>query len=295
MPTPLTTAAELASVIEDPSLRVVDCRWYLDDVARAPNEYRSGHIPRAVFASLDDDLTAPSGPGRHPLPSPEQFARTVERLGITLDTAVVVYDDVGGSFAARLWWMLTDQGHEHTSVLDGGIQAWVAHGGALSTSPVRPAAGGMPTGPWRRAVDRDAVAARAEGVVVVDARAGERYRGEVEPLDPVAGHIPGAVSLPQLDNLTDSLTLRSSADLRRRFESVGATDPERVIVYCGSGVTSCHIILAMEVAGVGRALLYPGSWSDWSTSGLPVATGTEPRPRGTRRRWRSLSRRPSGR
>jgi len=273
---PLISARELANLIGRDDLRVVDCRWYLDAPERGPILYREGHLPGAVYASLDGDLTSPVGPGRHPLPPPEQFARTVERLGIRPETTVVVYDDMGGAFAVRLWWMLTDQGHEQVRVLDGGIQAWTSLGLALDTDIPEPSIGGMPVGPWQRVVDRDAVAERAPEVVVVDSRTAERYRGEEEPIDPVAGHIPGAVSAPHPGNLTEDLTLLPAGDLRARFIEIGATDPDNVIVYCGSGVTSCHNILAMELAGIGRPWLYEGSWSDWCTSDMPIATRPTP-------------------
>jgi thiosulfate/3-mercaptopyruvate sulfurtransferase len=276
MVTPLITARELSKLVGRDDVRIVDCRWYLDAHERGPILYREGHLPGAAYASLDGDLTAPVGPGRHPLPPPEQFARTIERLGITPETSVVVYDDMGGAFAVRLWWMLTDQGHERTQVLDGGIQAWTSLGLGLETDIPEPARGGMDVGPWRRVVDRDTVEGRAPGVIVVDSRTADRYRGEVEPIDPIAGHIPGAVSAPHPGNLTDELTLLPSDDLRDRFTRIGATDPDNVIVYCGSGVTSCHNILAMELAGIGRPWLYEGSWSDWCTSDMPIATGPTP-------------------
>lgn len=276
MPTPLITVPELASLVGRDDLRIVDCRWYLAEPERGPVVYREGHLPGAVYASLDHDLTASIGPGRHPLPPPEQFARTVERLGITPETTVVVYDDMGGAFAVRLWWMLTDQGHERVRLLDGGLQAWTSIGLPLEIGIPEPPMGGIPVGPWQRIVDRDAVAGRAPEVVVVDSRTAERYRGEEEPIDPIAGHIPGAVSAPHPGNLTVGGTLLPAADLRARFTEIGASDPENVIVYCGSGVTSCHNILAMEIAGIGRPWLYEGSWSDWCTGDMPIATGPTP-------------------
>ncbi|MEN8040785.1 MAG: sulfurtransferase [Actinomycetota bacterium] len=276
MASPLITADELARILDRGDVRIVDCRWDLANPERAPEEYRSGHLPGAVFASLDDDLTAPVGPGRHPLPTPARFGESLSRLGITPNSRVVVYDDSGGGFAARLWWMLTDQGHEQTSVLDGGIQAWVAGGNSLDMEAVIPPRGGMETRPWTRIVDRDQVVARPEHTVVIDARIAERYRGESEPIDPIAGHIPGAVSVPHPGNLAPDLTLRDPGTLRSRFSEVGVTDAEHVIVYCGSGVTTCLNILAMEIAGIGRPWLYEGSWSDWCSTDLPIATGDAP-------------------
>jgi len=276
MAVPLTTAVELAVQVDHEDVCIVDCRWYLGEPGLGLQAYREDHIPGAAYASLDKDLSGVEGPGRHPLPTPESFARTLSRLGVTSSTRVVVYDDRGGAVASRLWWMLTDQGHGMTSVLDGGIQAWVAAGFALTTDSPTPPVGSFPTRPWSGVVDRRSVARRDRHTVVIDARSPERYRGDEEPVDPKAGHIPGAISLPQADNLNDDLTFLPSAVLRTRFSNAGIADAHLVISQCGSGVTACHNIMAMEMAGLGRPMLYVGSWSDWSTGDLPITTGGSP-------------------
>jgi len=276
MTSTLITASELLERIDDQDLVVVDCRWYLTEPEKGRSQYRAGHIPDAVYASLDTDLAGSQGPGRHPLPEPEDFAATCERLGVTGSSTVVAYDDGGGAIAARLWWMLTNQGHREVNVLDGGIQAWQAAGGTLSEDVPNTERGAFTSRPWTRTVHRADVASRSGNRIVVDARARERYRGDEEPVDPKAGHIPGAHSMPLAGNLNEDSTFLTPGELASRFASAGIDDAERVISHCGSGVTACHNILAMEIAGIGTADLYVGSWSDWSTSGMPVATGDEP-------------------
>jgi thiosulfate/3-mercaptopyruvate sulfurtransferase len=277
MPSPLISVNELQSILGDNDTRIVDCRWYLGEPHRGTLEYQGGHILGAVYASLDDDLSGDSGAGRHPLPTPDRFRAVLARLGITRSTRVIVYDDRGGAIAARLWWMLTNQGHEMTSVLDGGIQAWIADGLPLSTTAERPpASAGFSAHPWTGTADRDAVAKQPDHTILVDARSYERYVGAEEPIDPKPGHIPGAISLPQADNLTEELAFLSPDVLRSRFLRAGIGEASDVIVHCGSGVTACHNILAMEIAGIRRPLLYVGSWSDWSSQNLPVATGEIP-------------------
>jgi len=276
MAQPLIAADELGPLIAAQTVQVIDCRWYLGEPEKGHRAFAEGHIPSAMYASLDTDLSGHEGQGRHPLPSPEVFARTLERFGISASTRVVTYDDRGGAVASRLWWMLTDQGHEMTSVLDGGIQAWTRTGRGLTTSVREPRAGAFSTRPWGGVVVRDQVASRSVGTMVIDARSGERYRGDEEPVDPKAGHIPGAISLPLEDNLAPDLSFLPPSALRHRFVGAGVADVDRVISQCGSGVTACHNILAMEVAGIDRPDLYVGSWSDWSCSDLPVATGSAP-------------------
>jgi thiosulfate/3-mercaptopyruvate sulfurtransferase len=276
MAKPLITADELAPLIAAQTVRIIDCRWYLGEPEEGYRAFADGHIPNALYASLDTDLSGQDGQGRHPLPSPEIFARTLERFGISASTRVVAYDDGGGAVASRLWWMLTDQGHGMTSVLNGGIQAWTRSGGALTTTIHEPQPGTFSTRPWSGIVHRDQVASRSEDTPVIDARSGERYRGDEEPVDPKAGHIPGALSLPLDDNLASDLTFLPPSVLRERFSDAGVADAKKVISQCGSGVTACHNILAFEVAGIRRPDLYVGSWSDWSSSDLPVATGPTP-------------------
>jgi thiosulfate/3-mercaptopyruvate sulfurtransferase len=276
MANPLITADELERILNNDDVRVIDCRWYLENPELGVAEYERGHIPGATYASLDTDLSGTVGSGRHPLPSPKDFEATLRGFGVSPSTRVIVYDDRGGAVAARLWWMLADQGHEMTSVLDGGLQSWVAAGQPLSTSELVPFVGAFRTRPWRGVTDRGAVVSRSDHTLLIDARSSARYRGEEEPVDPRAGHIPGAISLPQTDNLTTKLSFLPAIELHSRFARAGVTESDDVIVHCGSGVTACHNILAMEVAGIERPLLYVGSWSDWSSSDLPVATGDQP-------------------
>ena len=272
---PLVPVEWLAEHLDHSPLRPVDCRWYLTEPDRGRLAYEEGHIPGAAYMSVDDELTASTGDGRHPLPPPDEIAATLGRAGIGNRNFVVAYDDAGGAIAARLWWMLRSIGHERVGVLDGGIQAWLAAGGALTTDQPawQPATlsvnGSAPT------IDASGVAAALGTRPVIDARAGERYRGEIEPVDPAAGHIPTAVNLPHDGNLGPDGRFLSAAELRARYTGAGV-EADDAIVYCGSGVTACHDILAMEVAGLGTATLYPGSWSDWSSRGNPVATGPEP-------------------
>ena len=270
---PLVDAAWLAEHAADPDLRIIDFRWYLD--ARSGRAaYDAGHIPGAVFVDLEA-VTAPSGPGRHPLPATAQFEAEMRLAGVSAQSLVVVYDDAGGSIAARLWWLLRHFGHEQVSVLDGGLQAWT---GLLSTEPAQPPPGDFRARPRTgEVVDREAVRTRSAQTVLLDARAGERYRGESEPIDPRAGHIPGALSAFWKDNLGADGRLLPAKALRARYRDLGVKDGRRVIVHCGSGVNACHHVLAMTVAGLQPPLLYEGSWSDWSRHpDLPAATGPEP-------------------
>jgi len=240
---------------------------------------------------VDSDLVAAAGPGRHPLPDAAIFAARMGALGIASEHHVVVYDDVGGWVAARLWWMLDDLGHRAVSVLDGGYQAWNGGGHPIDMAqPAWPAAQLSVADHWRKVVDRDVLRARLGEVVLLDARAGPRYRGEVEPIDPIAGHIPTARNAPTDGNLDSDGRFLSPTELQARFVALGqeswaargAANSDRsdaavdVVNSCGSGVSACHNALAMRIAGLPDPLLYPGSWSDWSTAGYPVATGPEP-------------------
>ena len=293
---PLVSAAELASWIGAgrADLRVVDLRWYLGQprgTGRAA--FEKGHIPGAIHVDLDTDLVAASGPGRHPLPDPSDFAATMGGHGVGDDDLVVVYDDVGGWVAARLWWMLDDLGFGTggaggVAILDGGIQAWVAAGQALSTQRRSfPAAPLHLRSSWGRVVDRAALTAQLGKVVLLDARAGPRYRGEIEPIDPTPGHIPTALTAPIDGNLgTDGRFLQPSqlaerfGQLRLKAAAHGLADVAEssspMVTSCGSGVSACHNALAMRIAGLPSPVLYPGSYSDWSTAGEPVARGAEP-------------------
>ena len=254
----------------DPDVRVIDFRWYLQG-RDGRTEYLKGHIPGAVFVDLED-VTGKQGAGRHPLPTPAEFESAMRAAGVGPATRVVVYDDTGGSVAARLWFLLGYFGHDAQAVLDGGLQAW---GGALEAAVTQVEAGKFRAGtPDRsRILDFDAVRA-LRGTALIDARAGERYRGEKEPVDPKAGHIPGALSSPFTDNLAADGRFKSPADLRRQYEALGAESG--AVFYCGSGVNATQHLLAMEIAGLPNARLYAGAWSDWSRRDAPVATGSEP-------------------
>lgn len=263
------------------AVRVVDARFSLADPPSGAQAYARGHLPGALHADLNRDLAdmAVHGHGRHPLPDSAVFAATLGRWGIAADTQVVVYDGADGSMAAaRLWWLLRLIGHTRVAVLDGGLAAWQAAGLALTTEV--PVVAGLPAYPGtfdrNQIASAEQVAARLKHAPgwLLDARAGERFRGEVEPLDPVAGHVPGAVNRPFALNVDDG-RLRPPADLRAALQPlIGTHAPEQVVLMCGSGVTACHLLLAMEVAGLQGAKIYADSWSGWiSDPGRPVATG----------------------
>jgi len=254
---------------------VADVRWYLD---RRPGRaaYQEGHIPRAIYVDLDEHLAflPMKSQGRHPIPTPASFATSLGSLGIGPDDTVVAYDDQHGMSAGRLVWMLRITGHD-AALLDGGLQGWPFE---LATGEERRRSVFHPIRPWPDQLLVDADTAGAAGgdphVVLVDARAPERYRGDTEPVDPKAGHIPGAVNLPFGGNIGPDGRFLDPADLRARFASAGITSADDAIVYCGSGVSACNNLLAMEQAGLGRARLYGGSWSQWSNDpDRPVATG----------------------
>jgi thiosulfate/3-mercaptopyruvate sulfurtransferase len=271
---PLIGVEALAAEIEANAVRVADVRWYLATPDRGRADFAAGHLPGAVFVDLDAVLATHPGPGRHPLPPRDVFAAAMGGLGFGDDDLVVAYDDATGSVAARLWWMLRDIGHDRVAVLDGGIQAWVGAGLPLETTPPEVVPATMTVRPTlTRTIDRETLAARLGEVVVIDARAPERYRGETEPIDPVAGHIPSARNVPHAENVASDLRFLPARMLSARYQDAGATPGADVVVYCGSGVTACHDVLAMTVAGLPEPMLYPGSWSDWSTAGMPVETG----------------------
>jgi len=273
---PLISVAELAARLDDPELSastvVCDCRFYLADHHQGRHEYDDAHLPGAVFVDVHTDLAGGPGGGRHPLPTVDDFTRLLGRLGIKPSSFVVAYDSSGGGTAARLWWMLRSIGHGQVAVLDGGYPAWVAAGQPVTDAIVTRDPVTYPDAEaWSGIVDADAVAqGGALGATVVDSRAHDRFRGENETIDKVAGHIPGAINLFHKENLAADGRLRPAGELAARFAGIG----ESPIVYCGSGVTACHNLLAMSVAGIARARLYPGSWSDWSTDpARPIATG----------------------
>jgi thiosulfate/3-mercaptopyruvate sulfurtransferase len=284
-PSPLVDATWLAEHARAPEVRIADVRWYLQG-KRGADEYARGHIPGAVFVDLDRDLAAPAvdgrrGPGRHPLPSTADFAAVLSRLGVGRDTVVVAYDDAGGAIAARLWWLLRRYGHAGGRVLDGGLGAWLAAGHPLSTEvpAITPAplldleAGAPPS----RTVDKVEVGRLGAhgGAVILDARAPDRFEGKSEPVDARPGHVPGALSAPFAGNLEGpGGVFKPEAQLVERYRALGALSAPAVVCYCGSGVTACHDVLALAIAGRDDVLLYEGSWSDWASDpSLPAALG----------------------
>lgn len=275
----LTAAVRRSALGEDPPLVLLDCRHDLKDPEEGPRRYHAGHVPGAVHAHVDRDLSAKprARTGRHPLPDVDAFVETCSRWGISPDAQVVAYDDFGGAWASRAWWLLRYYGHRDVAVLDGGVGAWVAAGHALSTEPSTPMRrsflgrpGAMPT---VTAWDLSTRAPRC----LVDARAPERYRGEVEPVDTVGGHIPDAKNVPFAHNTDKDGRFLPPDVLRAKYlAALDGLPPHEAAFYCGSGVTAPHDILAMHVAGLPGAALYPGSWSEWIRDPLrPVAKGDQ--------------------
>jgi thiosulfate/3-mercaptopyruvate sulfurtransferase len=279
----LIDAASLGELMGDPKLVVLDCRFDLQNPEGGRTAYIAGHIPGARYADLNKDLSAPRTPdsGRHPLPDPRVFAATLEKLGIGDDTQVIAYDEANGSFAARAWWMLRWLGHRSAAVLDGGLKAWLARGGPMASGeeppPLAPAVSFSPK------VDADAVIGAAEVAslladpkqLLVDARTAERYAGSVEPIDRIAGHIPGAHNHPFTENLGLDGRFLTAPELRRRWEQrLAGRAPQNLAAMCGSGVTACHNLLSLEIAGLHGAKLYSGSWSEWiQDPNRPIARG----------------------
>ncbi|UXI67197.1 sulfurtransferase [Tahibacter amnicola] len=276
----LISARELAALLDDPELLLVDCRFELSDTTKGERAWRESHLPGAYYAHLDRDLSDLSQRhlGRHPLPSPAQFAACLSRWGWSQGRQVVVYDDANGSVAARLWWMFRLIGHKDVAVLDGGYAGWVAGDLPLSTEPPLESAC-----PVDLAFDMTQVvyfeelsAGLAErNLLLIDVRGAPRFRGEVEPIDPVAGHIPGAVNRPFVENVDAEGRFRHADELREDFERLtkGFT-PDQVVHSCGSGVTACHNVLAMEHAGLAGSRVFAPSWSGWiADRSRPVATG----------------------
>lgn len=277
MSSPLISAADLAAQLDNADLVIVDSRHDLMNPAVGREAYAAGHIPGAIFMSIDDDLSAPKNGsnGRHPLPTPETFAATLGAKGISNTSRVVVYDGGNAMYAGRLWWMLRWLGHSDVFVLDGGMAQWQKEGRAVETQPnTRPATtfAGRTNDAMRLTAAQTLAAINDSCRRILDARALERYRGEVEPVDPVAGHIPGAFNRAFALNLRDGV-FKPAAELRDEFETVLAgRSPEQLIHQCGSGVSACANIIAMEHAGLTGSKLYAGSWSEWCADpARPVA------------------------
>jgi len=276
MGTVLVTLADL-DALPGPNLRLIDVRWKLGapDAGRAL--FEQGHIPGAVYLDMDQDLAdPPSIDGRHPLPSVDRFGAALSRAGVDSQTLVVAYDD-GGAGAPRLWWLLRHFGHANVAVLDGGFAAWQASGRSIETGPghspeptrfeARPRADdAVETNALRQALERGEIH-------LLDARAPERWRGDVEPVDATPGRIPGAINAPAADNLRGGATFRSSAELRQHYAALGILDGKPIVVACGSGVSACVDLLGLELAGIPGARLHPASYSGWLARGLPVERG----------------------
>ncbi len=284
----LISTDELAAHIDDASFVIVDCRHNLADVDAGERAYRDAHLPGARFMHIDRDLSGPrtGENGRHPLPDIDAFATTLSRAGIDASKQVVAYDQNNGMWASRLWWLLRWVGHDAVAVLDGGIDKWKAEGRKVAAAIPPPAAAIV--APFRSAsrgigamiASANEILRSVEGtmktVTVLDARAAERFRGDIEPIDRVAGHIPGALNRPYMANLSTTGTFKPAGLLRAEYlAQLGDVAPHDVVHQCGSGVTACHNVLGMEIAGLPGSRLYPGSWSEWiADPKRPVARGT---------------------
>ncbi|MEM7501928.1 MAG: sulfurtransferase [Pseudomonadota bacterium] len=265
----LMPASELMQRLDDPHVVIVDCRFSLADPDQGRRDYSQGHIPGAVYAHLDADLasTVTADSGRHPLPQPDEFVATVRRWGVSSESQVVVYDDAGGGIAARAWWLLQWMGHEAAALLDGGFAAWIADSLPVSAKVESRSPGTFSGAPASvMSIDVEEVQARLasdENFLLVDARDSARFRGEQEPIDPVAGHVPGARNLPFNRSLTTNGRFLSPDELRRLWEPLKPGQAGEWAVMCGSGVTACHLALSAQIAGLPAPRLYVGSWSEW--------------------------------
>lgn len=277
----LISCEELQTIADDDAVCVVDCRFSLDDPEAGRAQYLAGHLPSAVFADLDRDLAAPvtAATGRHPLPAPAEFAGTLGRLGIANSSRVIAYDQAGGALASRLWWLLRWAGHENASILDGGIARWQSLGLPLEPGQKQPPPARFEVTPDERRIleTSEIVAASpdAHELRLVDAREPGRYLGEAEPIDPVAGRIPGALNAPYVMNLRENGTWKAAAELREQWSDVLEGDLSSPwSVMCGSGVTACHHVLSALLAGLPEPRVYVGSWSEWIRDpARPVARG----------------------
>lgn len=276
----LVSSAQLAQHINDPNWVIFDCRFTLSDPDSGHRAYLAGHIPSARYANLNNDFSAEVTPlsGRHPLPDPQLLASKLSRWGVNGSKQIVVYDDSFGSMASRMWWVLRWLGHPSVALLDGGVQRWIRDGHPITTEipAITPAEfiAQPDNSMW---VDANCIeeALRSDKCLIIDARSEERFSGEREALDKVAGHIPGSINYPFEDNLDMGGTYMSAQELKEAYlDLLNGVEPERVVHMCGSGVTACHSIIAMEHAGLTGTRLYPGSWSEWITDpGRPVETG----------------------
>ncbi|MQA32078.1 sulfurtransferase [Modestobacter roseus] len=271
----MTVLTSVADLLRDPAPVLLDVRWQLgSDTGR--DDYLAGHLPGAVFVDLDTELSAPASPqaGRHPLPSVQSLQAAARRWGISAGSRIVVYDAGPATAAARAWWLLRWAGLGDVTILDGGLAAWTAAGGPVEAGDVVPVPGDVRlTGGAMPVLTIDEAAALPGEGVLLDARAGERYRGDLEPIDPRAGHVPGAVNAPTTANVGPDGRFRAAAVLRRQFAQVGAVPGTPVGVYCGSGITAAHEVAALAHAGIAAAL-WPGSWSQWANDPTrPAATG----------------------
>lgn len=276
--TTIVNAEELQNHISESDWVVFDCRFNLADTSAGKNAYLEGHIPGAIYLDLDQDLSSPITPetGRHPLPDLERFVDRLARAGVSNNTQVVVYDDCAGAMAARCWWLLRLVGHKAVSVLDGGLAAWQSLGGQINDHIPQPTFTVYTSSLQQNqnlTVAEVEQALDAQSIYLVDARAAERYRGEVEPIDPIAGHVPSALNRPLTDNLAEG-KFKPVAQLREEWLKVLGDKPiEAVVHMCGSGVTACHNQLAMEIAGLSGSRVYSGSWSEWIRDpARPIAT-----------------------
>ena len=279
----LVSTAELADHLDDPSWILIDCRFNLNFPEKGENDYQETHIPGALYANLDRDLSAPVGNGqrgRHPLPDPETCVQTFSSFGIEAGKQVVAYDDSGGAISGRLWWMLQWLGHENTALLDGGWQQWIQEKRELLSGKETSLSGEFQADtpkPWILEAEQIRDALKNDEILLLDVRNGSRFRGEKEPIDPVAGHIPGAKNEPFQVNLEENGLWKNTETLRRQYlERFPDLDHKKCVPYCGSGVTACHTFFALRYAGFDHLSIYPGSWSEWiSDASRPVAVGEE--------------------
>jgi thiosulfate/3-mercaptopyruvate sulfurtransferase len=259
---------------------IFDCRFDLSNPLIGNQQYLDGHIPGAIYVDLEKDLSGPKNPlqGRHPLPSSSDWANTRARLGISENTHVILYDLQENTYSARMWWMLKAVGHQSIQILDGGFTAWLQHGGMIASGPsLKPSSLlNLPIIEYKGLIQMSDVQHNITNPCfqILDARAMGRFTGETEPLDPVAGHIPGAMNRPYKNNLNDNHLFKTESELADEFSKISFA-PNQVVHSCGSGVTACHNLLAMEIAGLNGSLLYAGSWSEWCNHPQnPIATGT---------------------